>query len=413
MNSLSLTRALDAPVPAEALKAGDLLTTIILPAYNEARALPTVLSALQNIVDERYEVLVVDDGSTDDTVDIVRAYPCRWVRHKSNRGKGAAVQTGIANARGRYLIVMDADATYPAEAIPRIVDLLADYDLVRCNRQSNGAQMPALNRAGNWIFDRLLAVAHGLDGTDHLSGLYGLRREAVLPMQLESVGFDIEAEIGIKARVKGLRVMSFPVAYQPRMGEKKLRPWRDGLRILSRITLLILAYNPLLTFILPGLVIMLLAFIGALILTSDRIVAPYFGLSIHSFIVATLGALAAFQLVVFGMAAALYSVEVGYQPPLWLMTLSSRRLRLGSALFGLALALVSAVEVFQLMARWVISGAGIFLATRPLVLASTGLVWGMQILSAALFLSIFAGRFERRKPRTPQADESEMDQSDV
>jgi hypothetical protein len=404
MTDLSLRRPPYAPALAEKAEADGVLATIILPAYNEARALPRVLAELQHILDQHYEVIVVDDGSTDDIAAAVGVYPCRLIRHKANRGKGAAVQTGIANAHGRYLIVMDADGTYPSAAIPRIVALLADHDLVRCNRRSTGAHMPFINRVGNWVFDRLLAVVHGLDGTDHLSGLYGLRREAVLPMKLESVGFDIEAEIGIKARVKGLRVATFPIDYQPRLGDKKLHPWRDGLMILGRILTLVLLYNPMLTFIVPGVLLMIVAISGALILERGPVITPYFGLSIHSFIVATLGVLAAFQLAVFGMAAALYGVEAGYRPPAWLVWVSSRPIRLGAALVGFLMASVSALNILWLIGQWIGGGAGIFEGTRAVVLTSTVLVWGLQILSAALFLSIFAGRLQKHDPT--DADET-------
>ncbi len=381
------------------------ITSVILPAYNEAAALPAVLADLFAAIDGGYEVLVVDDGSTDGTREAARAFPCRVIRHPVNRGKGTAVRTGIDRALGRYIVIMDADATYPASAIPRIVELLADHDLVRCNRQRNPESMPLVNRLGNTLFDWLLAIVHGLDGSDHLSGLYGLRREALLRMQLESEGFDVEAEIGVKARIRGLRVATFPVDYQPRLGKKKLNPWRDGIVILGRIVALLLLYNPLATFIVPGLLVMLLAMAGASLLGQGPLVTPYFGLSIHSFIVATLGILASFQLMTFGFAAALYRVEAGYRPAGWLVAISARRVRLGGALAGLILAVVGFGEVVRLMARWVGGGLGEFFATREVVLAATVLVLGLQILSAALFISIFAGRLERLG--RPAADEDD------
>ncbi len=374
--------------------------SVILPAYNEAEALPIVLAELARVLDEQYEIIVVDDGSRDASAEVARAFPCRVLRHKTNRGKGAAIRTGIAHARGALIVVSDADATYPSDAIPRIVELLADHDVVRCKRPHDSEHMPLVNQVGNWLFDKLLGLLHGLDGADHLSGLYGLRREALLRMQLVSTGFDIEAEIGIKARVRGLRATAFPVTYQPRLGEKKLRPLQDGFHILSRIIALVLLYNPLFTFVLPGLVLLILTGLGAAILSRD-VVTPYFGLSIHSFIVAALGVLAAFQLMVFGLAAALYAVEAGDAPPRWLLRLSSRRVRLGGAALGFALALGAVLDIGGLIARWVSAGMpGLFEDTRGIVIASTVMVGGLQLLSAAFFLSIFAGRLERLEKET-------------
>jgi hypothetical protein len=249
---------------------------------------------------------------------------------------------------------------------------------------------------GNWLFDQLLSLLHGLDGADHLSGLYGLRRAALLRLNLESSGFDIEAEIGIKARVRGLRVTAFPVEYQPRVGEKKLRAFQDGFHILSRIIALVLLYNPLLTFIIPGLLVLALMLGGALLLSQGPVVTPYFGLSIHSFIVAALGSVAAFQFISFGLSAALYAVETGDVPPRWLVRLSSRRVRLGAAALGFGLMLAALVDMLFLIGRWLLAGLpGLFEETRHLVLASAVLVGGLQLLSTALFLSIFAGRLQR------------------
>jgi glycosyltransferase involved in cell wall biosynthesis len=146
-------------------------TTVVLPAYNEGAALPHVLDELGEYLDDSYEVLVVDDGSTDDTVDVTERYPVRLVQHTSNRGKGVAIRTGIAEAYGENVVIMDADATYPVPAIKEMVELLGDHDLVRGIRESDNRSMPGVNRIGNWIFNKLLAISHGLEGTDHLSGL--------------------------------------------------------------------------------------------------------------------------------------------------------------------------------------------------------------------------------------------------
>ncbi len=186
----------------------EVLATVILPAYNETEALPSVLASLSAVLDSRYEILVVDDGSTDDTVNVARKGNCRVICHAQNMGKGAAVRTGVANARGERIIIMDADATYPADAIPKMVELLGTHDVVRCHRESRHEQMPTVNRLGNWFFDALLTRIHGLEGGDHLSGLYGMRMDAIHGMGLEADGFDIEAEIGIKARAQDLKLRS-------------------------------------------------------------------------------------------------------------------------------------------------------------------------------------------------------------
>ena len=198
------------------------LATVILPAYNEALALPNVLSDLLSNLDGDFEILVVDDGSTDRTSEVAAQYPCRLLRHPENLGKGAAVRTGLKHASGEYIVIMDADATYPAAPIPHIIEMLCGTsDVVRCIRKQNKGNMPLINRIGNILFNILFTKVARLDGVDHLSGLYGLRKDILCSMQLESDGFDLEAEISMKARTLDLKFGYLPVAYQPRIGIKK------------------------------------------------------------------------------------------------------------------------------------------------------------------------------------------------
>ena len=368
-------------------------TTVVLPAYNEGAALPHVLGELGEYLDSSYEVLVVDDGSTDDTTDVAERYPVRLVRHGSNRGKGVAIRTGIAEAQGENVVIMDADATYPVPAIKDMVELLDDHDLVRGVRESEPESMPVVNRVGNWFFNKLLAISHGLEGTDHLTGLYAMRRSEAVKLGTEARGFDIETEIGIKAKARGLREAEIPISYLPRVGEKKLSPWKDGLRILGRVIVLLLIYNPTLTFIVPGLVLMGITISGAVVLSDGPVHTSYLGLNIHSFIVAALGVLAAFQLVIFGVAAALYGVEAGKQPPRWLRWVISVRFRLTVGLIGLVLMLGSLAKLTQLTIQW--AGNNVFTDTRGLVLTTSFLVLGLQVISAVLFISIFSGRLSR------------------
>ena len=374
-------------------KSGGIQTTVVLPAYNEGAALPHVLDELEGSLDPSYEILVVDDGSTDDTAEVAEQHHCRLIKHSSNRGKGVAIRTGIAEAQGENVVIMDADATYPVPAIAEMVELLDENDLVRGIRSSESEAMPVVNRFGNWLFNKLLAISHGLEGSDHLSGLYGIRRSAALRLGTEATGFDIETEIGIRARARGLRVAEVPISYLPRVGEKKLSPWSDGFRILGRVIVLLLIYNPWVTFIIPGLLLMTVSVTGAIWLSQGDVVTSYLGLSIHSFIVAALGVLAAFQLTIFGVAAALYGVEAGQKPSRWLLAVVSTRFRLAVAGLGLVMLLVSLAKLIQLTIQW--AGNNIFTDTRALVLATTFLVLGLQMLSAALFISIFSGRISR------------------
>jgi glycosyltransferase involved in cell wall biosynthesis len=390
---MAITTPREAATPSPGGETAEVKATVVLPAYNEAAALPGVLKDLHDQLPSDYEVLVVDDGSTDDTSLVAERGPCRLIRHRSNRGKGVAIRTGIAEASGEFVVIMDADATYPVSAIEQLVEHLADHDLVRGSRVSTAENMPLVNRIGNWFFSKLFAIAHGLESGDHLSGLYGLRRDAFRRLGLEARGFDIETEIGIKAQARGLRTAEFPIEYKPRVGEKKLSPWRDGLRILGRVIVLLLIYKPWVSFILPGLLLGVVSLGGAIALSIGNVHTPYFGLSLNSFIVATLGVLASFQLVIFGVAAALYGVEAGKPPSRALLRLTAQPVRFAVAAVGGLLILGSFAKLVQLTVDW--AGSKVFTDTHALVLSTAFGVLGLQILSAVLFISIFSGRLSR------------------
>ena len=167
---------------------------------------------------------MVDDGSNDDTADVAERYPVRLIKHKTNRGKGVAIRTGIAEAQGENVVIMDADATYPVPAIKEMVELLDENDLVRGIRESEPESMPVVNRFGNWLFNKLLAISHGLEGADQLTGLYAIRRSEAVRLGTEARGFDIETEIGIKAKARGLREAEIPISYLPRVGREEAQP---------------------------------------------------------------------------------------------------------------------------------------------------------------------------------------------
>jgi glycosyltransferase involved in cell wall biosynthesis len=370
---------------------------VILPAYNEGEALPLVLEDLARHLGSEVEVIVVDDGSTDDTAGIAASGGAKVISQPANLGKGAAMSRGVEASTGDYLVFMDADATYPASAIPPLVEKLGSHHIVRGERSLESGSIPRINRMGNRLFNRLIGSFHQIDGDDIMSGLYGMHREVFDRLRIESAGFDVEVEIGIKARQLGLDVGVFDIEYRNRVGDKKLRPLRDGLAILMRAAGIALLYSPTITFVIPGLVIMALGLVGALLFSGGPLFIGSIGLTINSFVLATLGILGGFQLVVFGVAALLYRVETGAPPRPWLLRLVRRSVRLGAAGAGVALAVGGAVWLVTLVVGWLSTGAGDFLGTDQLVLGASLFVFGLQLMSAGLFLSIFSGRLLARR----------------
>ena len=351
--------------------------TVLLPAYNEAEALPVVLSALTRVLAPNTEVLIVDDGSTDGTAAVAREFSCRVIEHQQNLGKGAAMRTGFRAARGDVIVVLDADNTYPAEEVPKLIERAAYHDLVRGVRTEGLANMPSLNRLGNRAFDRTLELLHGLEGSDYLTGLYALRRRALDSMDLVSDGFDIEVEICIKARALDLSTSTIPIQYHERIGEKKLNAWKDGCRILRRALRLAFRYRPGRIFFAPGLLLLGLTGILVLLLGQQQATPTTSPVDVTQVTTGALGFLAVVQLGVFGISAALRDSAGWIRPNRFIEAVTNSRVW----------ALISAFSATTLAAG---AGLGILSGTALIAASQWKLasLASIEMFGLAVFLSM-------------------------
>jgi len=204
------------------------LTSIIVPAYNEEKGLLIVLEKMFMVIDNSYEVIVIDDGSTDATTQVASQFPCQLIRQKVNKGKGEALKIGINQARGKSIIWIDADDTYPAELIPEMAKSLQSYDVVVGSRIYGKANIPTFNRVGNWLFRNMIKRIYGFKPADSCSGLYGVKKCYLEMMGLTSRRFAIEPEISIKGSRMGLKMLDMPIQYRSRIGQAKLNGLKAG-----------------------------------------------------------------------------------------------------------------------------------------------------------------------------------------
>jgi glycosyltransferase involved in cell wall biosynthesis len=343
-----------------------------VPAFNEEEGLPVVLERILAAVDAGYEVLVVDDGSTDATRRIAEGYPCRVFSHATNRGKAEAMRTGIREARGENVIFIDADDTYPAELIPRLAAALRDCDMVVGSRSGSSANIPAFNRIGNAIFRNSIRYLYGFGAYDPLTGFYGLKKRHLERMQLVSDGFRIESEIAIKAARMGLRVSDIPIEYGPRRGQAKLRGLRDGYAIFLTIVTMLPLFAPTFAFVLPGFLL------GAAGLITMALLYGGDG-STNGYVLAAFLGLTGVQLVFSGLALDFYASAHRFTrlgPLARLLLTDGARLTL--ALGGIVLALGGCA--------WLIGGA----EGKQFVTAAFAASLGLLTLSAAAYLTVFA-----------------------
>src|SRR5215469_3937981 len=216
------------------------LLTLVIPAFNEARTVGTVLDRVFSFLPGVHEVLVIDDGSTDDTPDVVRQYSAheprvRLFRHKSNQGKTAALRTGFAAATGSSVVVQDADLEYDPREIPHLIAPIEEGKADVCL----GSRF-LVRRAGRVLYYRhFLAnkfltfvnnVLTDLNITDVETGYKACRSEIARNMIIESSGFGFEIEFVAKCKKIRARIYEVPISYYGRTYEEgKKIGLKDGL----------------------------------------------------------------------------------------------------------------------------------------------------------------------------------------
>ncbi|MFE5330669.1 glycosyltransferase family 2 protein [Embleya sp. NPDC056575] len=212
--------------------------TLVVPARNEARNLPWVLQQIPEGVDE---VLLIDGDSTDATSLITRRYlPAARVIPQSGPGKGSALRTGFRHATGDIIVTIDADGSMSPHEIPHYVHFLSNgYDFVKGSRFVGGGgslDLTAVRSLGNHALTALVSRLYGYRLTDLCYGFCAFRRCFLEHLDLRSTGFEIEAEMIVRALRAGLRIGEVPSLELPRRsGRSNLNALRDGHRVLRTV----------------------------------------------------------------------------------------------------------------------------------------------------------------------------------
>jgi len=211
--------------------------TVVIPAYNEEEAIISTIEGVKGVINESYEILVVDDGSHDKTFELAESCNVRVIRHEKNKGKAAALETGVKNANGDIIATIDADCTYETAKIRDLVILIENgADLAIGSRFLGRAEgLKLLNRAGNWLFSSLISLFTGQKVTDAQSGLRAFRRELFFRLAVQAKGLDWETEMTARSVREGYSVVEIPIEYYERVGTSKLHPFKDGYRMLRGV----------------------------------------------------------------------------------------------------------------------------------------------------------------------------------
>ncbi len=286
------------------------LVSVVLPCLNEEEAIGPCIQKIQRAFATLHikgEIVVCDNGSTDRSVEIAERLGARVV-HQPLRGYGHAYHRGFACARGKYLIMGDADDTYDFTLIPTFLDLLMNkgYDFVTGSRYLEGGDqhISALHRfVGNPALTAILNGMYGTAYTDVYCGFRGFTRKAYELIEPVSPGMEFNLELAINAGLAGLKSVEVPIRLGPRKGTSKLRTFRDGWRSLR----MMLLYCPNKLFFWPGSLLLSvgilihIAVVFGLVTWAGRPAAGVTG------VFATIFSVVGFQILCLGLHAKTYS----------------------------------------------------------------------------------------------------------
>jgi len=369
--------------------------SVVVPCLNEEDAVGTVVDqAWQGIRDSgrRGEVIVVDNASTDRSAEVAAEHGAIVVREE-RPGYGSAYLAGLAVARGDYVVMGDADATYPMRELAPFVERLASgNDLVvgsRFEGTIHGEAMPWLNRhVGNPILTGLLNILFGVKISDAHCGMRAVRRDALEALDLHSTGMEFASEMVFKAFRRKLRVSEIPIDYYPRVGESKLNRFGDAWRHVR----FMLLYSPSWLYFVPGVILLVIGIVGAIALAAGPVTLLGRTWQIHSLFLCMFAILLGTQVVQLGIFARAFAyAHLGETDAL--VERARDRLRLEHGLAGGGILLLAGTAMLLVIfVGWAIHGFGALSHEYASALGFTLVALGTQVVLGSFFLGLLTMR---------------------
>ena len=248
--------------------------TVVIPAYNEERAILSTIGAVEQILNSsgwRYEIIVVDDGSTDATAKLASERGLEVICLGANRGYGAALKAGIARAKFDWIAIIDADGTYPATALPKMLQQVESNDMVVGARIGSQVRDPFARRPAKWLLRKFACVLAGQEIPDLNSGLRVMRKSLVRQFAgILPSGFSFTTTITLSMICCGYSVAYVPIDYFKRIGRSKIKPFH-AVKFAFLIVRTVLRFRPMRVLVPVG---SLLIFAGLAILAFDLRAKP-------------------------------------------------------------------------------------------------------------------------------------------
>ena len=370
--------------------------SIVIPCLNEAATIEECVRNARLALEANQivgEVIVADNASTDGSGALAAAAGAEVV-HEAERGYGSAYLAGLAAARGKYILMADADLTYDfAEAPHFLAELEGGADVVIGNRMKNiqpGA-MPWHHRyIGNPLLSGFLNLLFDTGVGDAHCGMRAVRRDVLERLDLRTTGMEFASEMVIRAAKEKLVIRQFAIEYHPRGGESKLSSFRDGWRHLR----FLLVHSPNHLFIVPGTV---MAAVGFLI---EFVVIAHLGLfgrewQIHALIAGALLAIVGAQVVALGICAHAYGTYFMGETDRWFDRMRAKYRLEHGLLLGGAVTIAGLVMGTWIVIDWITRGFGALGEENLAVLAATFIIIGIEVFFTSFLLSILGLRRRR------------------
>ncbi len=371
--------------------------SILMPCLNEAETLATCIRKAQQALadlDVPGEIIIADNGSTDGSPEIAANLGARVI-HVAERGYGSALLGGIKAARGKYIIMGDADDSYDFTKLgPFLENLRAGYDLVMGNRFKGGIAphaMPALHRyLGNPVLTGIGRLFFHSSCGDFHCGLRGFSKAAIQRLDLRTTGMEFASETVVKASLHGLRITEVPttLSIHGRSRPPHLRSWRDGWRHLR----FLLLYSPRWLFLYPGLFLMVVgALVSGWLLVGPRVVDGI-TFDVHTLLYAAMAIIIGYQTVIFAIFTKVFAITEGLLPEDPRLATMFRHIKLEIGIIAGTLLLVAGIGLsVYALSFWSSTSFGPLDPSRTLRLvipAATLMTIGLQTVLSSFFLSI-------------------------
>src|SRR6267378_3796711 len=395
----SITEALEAPSGPQAGE--DIELSVVMPCLNERATVGTCVQKALGAMGRhgiRGEVIVADNGSTDGSQQSAREHGARVVPIETP-GYGSALRGGIAAARGRFILMGDADDSYDFTQAHLFVNKLREgYDLVMGNRFRGGilpGAMPPLHRyLGNPVLTGIGRLFFKSPVGDFHCGLRAFRRDAIERLDLRTHGMEFASEMVVKATAFGLRVTEIPTTLSPdgRDRAPHLRTWRDGWRHLR----FLLLYSPRWLFLYPGILLMVAGMVAGIVLLQGPVVVAGIGFDAQTLLYTAAAVILGFQAVAFAVFTKVFAISEGLLPEDPKLSVQKIKVSLERGLIvGAALILTGLVCSAYSVWTWkqvsfrVLNPAH---TLRIIIPAVTALIIGVQIVFSSFFLSVLGLR---------------------